>query len=55
MDFRNKLVFVSVTTLQTSLMYAGKDGAYTRVEHLSGALIYRRFLALPTNIIRLGW
>jgi len=34
-------------------MFAGKAGAYPS-EHLSGAPLYGRPLALPTNI-RLGW
>jgi hypothetical protein len=34
-------------------MFAGKAGAYIRVEHLKGASL-RQALVLPTNI-RLGW
>jgi hypothetical protein len=40
-------VFVPGKPFQTSLMFAGKVGAYPRVEHLSAP-------ALPANI-RLGW
>ncbi len=39
-------MFVPGKPFQLSLMFAGKAGAYPRVEHLKGAL--------PTNI-RLGW
>ncbi len=46
-------MFVSVWPLQPILMFAGKDGAYTKVEHLKIASL-RKALALPANV-RLGW
>ncbi len=35
-------------------MLTGKAGAYPKVEHLRGAALLGRLLALPTNI-GLGW
>ncbi len=42
-------MFVPGKPFQSSLMFAGKAGAY-----LKGAPLYGRLLASPTNI-RLGW
>ncbi len=39
--------------LQLSLMFVGKAGAYTKVEHLIIASL-RKALAFPANV-RLGW
>jgi hypothetical protein len=46
-------MFVPGKPFQPSLMLADKTGAY-KVKDLSGAPLYGRFLASPTNI-RLGW
>jgi hypothetical protein len=42
-------VFVPDKLSKTSLIFSSKVGAYLSV-HISGALLYGRLLALPTNI-----
>ena len=47
-------MFVAGKPLQPSLMFAGKAGAYPRVEYLKDASLYCRLLVLTADI-RLGW
>ncbi len=47
-------MFARGKPFQPSLLFASKAKAYTSPNHLKGAPLYGRLLALPTNI-RLDW
>jgi hypothetical protein len=53
-DFRNKLEFLSLVGLSRLVYYFWVRQEPTQVKYLSGAPLYGRFLALPTNN-KLGW